>query len=417
MAAILDAAERQLAGELRVEDVAADADVAVGSIYNHFGSKEGLELALVDRALELHALYMEEDADTDLPALEQLLDVAGRLARFGREQPGHLRLLVRMRENERVAGHLADHERRTAALIEAAVRRGQVRPLNARHAAGFLWSAWLGMLTLGPAPKRGNADARMRGVIESGLRIVLGGLATETAREESDTVRAILETSPARPTPAPAQSPGLALRREAVAHDLRAEFPELALWTATVDAAPGPSPAAVARRLTDMRDRLTGARATGVRDESTPWAYRVFARRLGVDPAARHTPVEEAALQRSTPEGIASRGLPDDALLVAALETGVPVLAFDADRLEGALHLRAAAEGDVGIQELALGAPVIADDLRPVAMLFGATDPAFAVTDATRRIAFAGLQVKGVPDLSAQEALWTCVEIVRGGAA
>jgi DNA/RNA-binding domain of Phe-tRNA-synthetase-like protein len=99
---------------------------------------------------------------------------------------------------------------------------------------------------------------------------------------------------------------------------------------------------------------------------------------------------------------------------VAALETGVPVLAFDADRLEGVLHLRLATDGE---GDIAPGTAVVADDLRPVAVLFGEADPDYAVTGATRRIAFAGLQVKGVADVSAQEALWTCVEICRGGAA
>ncbi|MEX2194648.1 MAG: phenylalanine--tRNA ligase beta subunit-related protein [Thermoleophilaceae bacterium] len=413
VAAILDAAERRLGDEeLRVDEIAADADVAVGSIYNHFGSKEGLEQALTDRALELHALYMDEGRDTDLPALEQLLDTAGRLARFGREQPGQLRLLVRARESERVAAHLADQERRTAALVEAAVRKGEVRPLNARHAAGFLWSAWLGMLALG-----GRADeSRLRGVIEAGLRIVLGGLATESARDSSDVVRAILETSPARPAPAPARGRGLALRREPVAHDLRAEFPELALWTATVDASPGRTPAAVARRLRAMRERLTGARATGARDESTPWAYRVFVRRLGIDPATAHDPVEEAALQRLAADGLESRALPADALLVAALETGVPVLAFDADALEGTLSLRHAAAGDrLGGdgRELAPGEAVIADRLRPVAVLFGDRATDCEPGHGTERIALAALQVKGLGDVSVQEALWTAVDILE----
>ena len=413
MAAILDAAERRLGdAELRVDEIAADADVAVGSIYNHFGSKEGLEQALTDRALELHALYMGEGLDTDLPALEQLLDTAGRLARFGREQPGHLRLLVRARDGERVAAHLADQERRTAALVEAAVRKGQVRPLNARHAAGFLWSAWLGMLTLG-----GGADeARMRGVIEAGLRIVLGGLATDAARESSGVVRAILDTSPTRRAAAKAPGRGLALRREPVAHDLRAEFPDLALWTATVDAAPGRTPAAVARRLRAMRERVSGARATGVRDESTQWAYRVFVRRLGIDPAATHDPVEEAALQRLDADELESRGLPADALLVAALETGVPVLAFDADSLEGELSLRHAAAGErLGGdgRELVAGEAVIADHLRPLAALFGDRHAGSEPGEATERLALAALQVKGLPDVSVQEAMWTAVEILE----
>src|SRR3954453_16282983 len=92
VAAILDAAERHFADRgfenAKVDEIAADADVAVGSIYNHFGSKEGLYRALLERALELFTAYLEEEPARDLTELERVLDVTGRLARFARERPG-----------------------------------------------------------------------------------------------------------------------------------------------------------------------------------------------------------------------------------------------------------------------------------------------------------------------------------------
>jgi AcrR family transcriptional regulator/DNA/RNA-binding domain of Phe-tRNA-synthetase-like protein len=430
MAAILDAAERHFLErgyeDARVDEIAEAADVAVGSIYNHFGSKEGLYAALAERALELHALYMSEGVDPDRPPLERLLDVAGRLARFGREHPGYLRILALPPHGlgesgedlaARVRAHLADQERRTAALIEAAIREGDVRPLGARHAAEFVWSAWLGMLTLGRAAERtapGADDAALRRVVEAGLRIVVGGLASDRARESDQLVRTILETTPA--ARGRAGDRGLALRREPVARELLTSFPGLGLWTVTVEAAPARSSARLRRRLAQAGERLGAAEATGLRGESTPWAYRVFLRRLGADPDAPRGAVEEVALQRpsAAPE---PGGLPDDALLVATLETGVPVLAFDADRLDGALALRLAGEGErlgeTG-RELAAGEAVIADLVRPVAVLFGDMAPGAAVGPQTRRLALAAIQVKGVPDVSVQEALWTAVEILRG---
>jgi AcrR family transcriptional regulator len=58
-AAIIDAAERAFAEfgyrRTRMEDGAEHADVAVGSIYRHFGNKDGLSLAVVERAVELFA--------------------------------------------------------------------------------------------------------------------------------------------------------------------------------------------------------------------------------------------------------------------------------------------------------------------------------------------------------------------------
>src|SRR4051794_16798203 len=146
--AIMDAAERHFLERgfqnAKVDEIAEEADVAVGSVYNHFGSKEGLYRAALERALDLFEGYMDAP-QSEGPALEQLLDLAGRVARFGRERRGHLRMLVlpQPREAEealsealeRVRKSMANQERRAAALIEAAVRRGDARPLDSRRAA------------------------------------------------------------------------------------------------------------------------------------------------------------------------------------------------------------------------------------------------------------------------------------------
>src|SRR3954454_13502271 len=217
VSAILDAAERHFLERgyesTKVDDIAHDADVAVGSLYNHFGGKEALYGALVSRALDLFEAYMDEDRDTEVSALEQTLDVAGRLARFARERPGQMRLLCLIESatgpaaheeltevSRRVTKSMADRERRTAALIEVAIRRGQVRPIDPRDAAAFLWSAWKGMLTLGPRAERAapGRDRELRALLEAGLRIVVGGLASDEAREHDETVRALLESTPAR---------------------------------------------------------------------------------------------------------------------------------------------------------------------------------------------------------------------------
>src|SRR3954453_11841924 len=94
VSAILDAAERHFLERgyesTKVDAIAHDADVAVGSLYNHFGGKETLYRAVVERALELFEAYLDEDRNEDLSALEQVLDTAGRLSRFARERPGQM---------------------------------------------------------------------------------------------------------------------------------------------------------------------------------------------------------------------------------------------------------------------------------------------------------------------------------------
>ena len=397
MAGILDAAERHFLergyDEVRVDAIAADADVAVGSIYNYFGNKEGLYRAFSERAMELHELYMTEGWDDKRPPLHQLLDQAGRLTRFGREHQGYLRALATPPRSEEVRRHLAEHERRTAALIEAAVRKGDARPLDARPAASWLWSSWMGTLTMG-----GEVDK----LIESGLRIVVGGLASDRARESDELVRRILE--PTRRVAGPVHaSRGVAVRREPVAPALRSELPGLAIWTTSADGRSGRTPAAVRRRLNAARGRPAAAEAAGVPGESSPWAYRVALRRLGIDPDAPRSPVDEVVLRRAGAELPPDLGMPYDALLVAALETGVPVLAFDESALDGPLSLKPGESGGV----------VVADLARPLAELFGETVED-ARPEGAERLTLAAVQVHGVPDLAVQDALWIAVELLEG---
>lgn len=417
--AILDAAERHFLERgfqaAKVDEIAEEADVAVGSVYNHFGSKEGLYRAALDRALDLFDAYMEGDTERGTPALEQLMEVAGRVARFGRERPEYLRMLALPQPREtddelgeavaRVRKAMAAQERHVAALIEAAVRKGDARPLDSRRAAAFVWSAWMGTLALGQRSER-----ELRAVLEAGLRVVVGGIASDGFRESNEAVRALLETTPAARAAAPDPPVRDALKRAPVLGSLRAELPELALWTAEVDARPAKSPESVLGRLEALGTRVSAAEATGARRESTPWAYRVLARQLGDDDTAAAGLIEQLALRPAEPADLATAGLPQDALLIAVLETGVPLLAFDADRLEGELALRRARAGEPLGRE---GSVVVADRERPLAVLLGEHAEGAAVGKGTRRIALAAIQAKGVGNLAVEEALWTAIEIMR----
>jgi DNA/RNA-binding domain of Phe-tRNA-synthetase-like protein len=211
----------------------------------------------------------------------------------------------------------------------------------------------------------------------------------------------------------------LDLRRGWVGDELAAEFPELGLVHATLSARSGRSPEAVKERLRAMSDRFTGPKAVQVRQQPVPWAYRVFFRQIGIDPDQRHTPAEAVALERMRAGAFASQNLLDDALLIATVETGVPLLAYDAARLDGAPGLRLALAGErLGAdgRELRGGEIVVADEARPVAVLFGDTAERCGVHPDTERVLLAAVQVKGVPDVSVEEALWIAAETLAGGA-
>jgi DNA/RNA-binding domain of Phe-tRNA-synthetase-like protein len=194
--------------------------------------------------------------------------------------------------------------------------------------------------------------------------------------------------------------------------DLAAEFPELALAYTVVDGSPRRSPPDVRGRLRHASDRFTGGRAVQMRQQPIPWAYRVFFRHIGIDPDEQRTPIEAIAVERMRAGHFRSHGLVEDALLLGTLETGVPVVAFDADEVEGRLGLRLTGEGEAldDQRPLASGQIVIADERGPLAVLFGDAGGRGAVKRSTQRVALAALQVAGVPPVSVEEALWTAAE-------
>ena len=194
-----------------------------------------------------------------------------------------------------------------------------------------------------------------------------------------------------------------------VAPHIASEFPGLGIAWVEVDAKPGRSPEPVRRRLRDLSDRTYGSQAIRLRERPIPWAYRVFFRQIGLDPDRTRTPVEQLTLDRLHDGGFRSHGLPTDALNVAIVETGVALRAFDAEGLDGRLCIRDTAPGESlagQAAEMAKGTLTIADEARPVAMLFGPAADGLEVDKRTRRVAVAAVQVKGVPQIAVEEALW-----------
>jgi DNA/RNA-binding domain of Phe-tRNA-synthetase-like protein len=193
-----------------------------------------------------------------------------------------------------------------------------------------------------------------------------------------------------------------------VAPHLSAEFPGLGIVWITVDARSGRTPDPVRQRLRNLSDRFYGSHALQLRERPIPWAYRVFFRHIGLDPDRTRTPVEQLAMERLKEGGFKARGMPQDALTIATVETGVALRAFDAERVTGALCIHDSAPGETLAGGVAVdsGTIVIADDNGPLAPLFAPTPELIEIGPATRRVTVAAVQVKGVPQISVDEALW-----------
>jgi DNA/RNA-binding domain of Phe-tRNA-synthetase-like protein len=204
----------------------------------------------------------------------------------------------------------------------------------------------------------------------------------------------------------------LELVRGWVEPELAEEFPELTLLHAGVDVGAGRSPREVKQRLRMLADRYTGGKVVHMRQDPVPWAYRVFSRQVGIDPDHDRTPVEAVALQRLKQGGLHSESLVDDALTIAIAETGVPLIALDADRVDGELGLRLARAGEelAGVRPLSARQLIVADGERPVALVLGDVGHDAGVTPDTERMVLCALGVKGVPRISLEEALWCAAE-------
>ena len=203
-----------------------------------------------------------------------------------------------------------------------------------------------------------------------------------------------------------------------VDRELAEEFPDLALWTVRVKARSGRTPGPVRARLRTLSNRVTGGHVIHMRQDPVPWAYRVFWRQIGLDPDTTRTPVEQIALDRLEWGGFRSRNLLDDAITIATFETGVPLVALDADLVGSQLGLRLTGDDELlggSGRRLSARQLVVADEDRCLAVLSGEVAEERGVTPSTTSMAIGAIQVKGVPQISVEEALWTVAETLEVG--
>jgi DNA/RNA-binding domain of Phe-tRNA-synthetase-like protein len=203
-----------------------------------------------------------------------------------------------------------------------------------------------------------------------------------------------------------------------VAPALEEEFPGLALRYTTIERGSGRSPREVKDRLRRLSDRFHGSHAINLRQRPIPWAYRVFYRHIGLDPDRTPTPVEQVSLDRMKAGAFKSKNLLDDALTIAIMESGVALRAFDADRVEGRPGIRASAPGEElpgRASELPTGTLVLADETRPLALLFGPAGEGLGVGPRTGRTMICAVQVQGVPEIAVEEAVWLCAGVMEAG--
>lgn len=214
---ILDAAERSFATRgyagATIEAICADADVAIGSIYARFAGKEQLYLALVERFVQINERYVAEALATGASPWERVLAVGEAYLRFHRDHPtafrviglrdlpatpDHRRTDVRRQVQQRLRGMLD----RVAATIDEAAATGEIRAVDARATATFLWGAWNGAIAL---HLQGAIDASaLAATVTVGSDLITRGLGEGRAEPERPGSFIRTGRSPTSPDPAPA---------------------------------------------------------------------------------------------------------------------------------------------------------------------------------------------------------------------
>ena len=197
---------------------------------------------------------------------------------------------------------------------------------------------------------------------------------------------------------------------------LEAEFPGLRAEWIGCECSEHRSDAGVGERLARLASRFGGRQAVELRQQQVPAAYRSLFLQIGIDPDQQPTPIEQAALGRLVAGGNLPQDRISDALLLALLETSVPVMAFDASLVTAPIELREARGGEkIGANELAPGTLIVADAEQPLCQLFAEPEPPLAAGRASRHLLLVAVAAPGVSELASDEALTIAAEAISGG--
>ena len=197
---LLDAAEQAFAvagyRQVRMDDLAEAADVSVGAIYDHFGSKDGLYLALAERALDQFSGYLDEAFRDEYSPIEQVMAAADVYLRFHLEHPGSFRFLAVDGADTRAPVVDAGLHARVGEQLETLIGRFEERIARAqesgeaddsydsRFLARFLWGAWNGVVSFSLRTDRmALSEQEIAACLAIGRRLVNEGLTAPAHRD------------------------------------------------------------------------------------------------------------------------------------------------------------------------------------------------------------------------------------------
>lgn len=159
--AIIDAAERQFFAKgfhATMDDIAADAEVAKGTLYLHFSSKEDLYITLICRGLDLLRTQFTAVVSDTGDVIEKVQRIGGEFVRFHDEKPEYFRLIHdgshAISETQVSSDALNELHRSSSAVwqvfadvLQQGIDQGLIRSdVTAFELAIILWTNLSGML-------------------------------------------------------------------------------------------------------------------------------------------------------------------------------------------------------------------------------------------------------------------------------
>lgn len=167
-----------------IDEIAERAEVAKGTIYLYFRSKDEMFTALLDEGLALVGKRFSEAVDLALPADENLRRLCDAYCRLYREEPQYFKLLFFCSHADVRAKTCANPSEcqglpPLAALIQKGIDEGTFSPaVEPAKAAAIAWASSNGIILMFEQDPRGATrfDLPIEELLRTNMELLIGGL-------------------------------------------------------------------------------------------------------------------------------------------------------------------------------------------------------------------------------------------------
>ena len=138
--------------KVSIHDIQKQADVSIGSIYNHFGGKEGVAQGLYDHLLKEMDLVIDEVQSTSQSAEARCQTLIHRLLTYTETHRSIVAFIFGTRHREFLSGQTPLCSSRpfvrVREMVEQAIQQGHLRPMTPWVAASVVFGSTIRLIQL-----------------------------------------------------------------------------------------------------------------------------------------------------------------------------------------------------------------------------------------------------------------------------